>query len=81
MATAKRALALGMDVRFYDPFIADGYDKAVGVKRVESLESLMNDSYVLSLHCPLTEQTRKNDQPRIDPLDARRKLFGQYGSR
>lgn len=57
-ATALRGKALGMDVCFYDPLKPDGYDKAVGVRRVESLEELMRESFVLSLHCPLTEQTR-----------------------
>ncbi len=57
-ATARRALAMGMDVRFYDPYKPDGYDKAVGVTRVESLEELMRDSFVLSMHCPLTDETR-----------------------
>ncbi len=58
-ATARRALAMGMDVRFYDPYKPDGYDKAIGVTRVETLEELMRDSFVLSMHCPLTEETRQ----------------------
>ena len=58
-ATARRALAMGMDVRFYDPYKPDGYDKAVGVTRVESLEELMRESFVLSMHCPLTTETRQ----------------------
>ncbi|MGI9470793.1 MAG: C-terminal binding protein [Rubripirellula sp.] len=58
-ATAKRALAMGMDVRFYDPFKPDGYDKAIGVRRVETLEELMRESHVLSLHCPLNDCSRK----------------------
>jgi D-3-phosphoglycerate dehydrogenase/C-terminal binding protein len=58
-ATARRAQAMGMDVRFYDPLKPDGYDKAVGVQRVESLEELMRQSFILSLHCPLTPQTRQ----------------------
>ena len=58
-ATAKRALALGMDVRFYDPFKPDGYDKAIGVQRVETLEELMRESFVLSLHCPLNDSSRQ----------------------
>ena len=57
-AAALRAKALGMDVVFYDPFKPDGSDKALGVRRVETLEELLAQSYVLSLHCPLTEQTR-----------------------
>jgi D-3-phosphoglycerate dehydrogenase/C-terminal binding protein len=57
IATAIRAKALGMDVRFYDPLKPDGYDKAVGVTRVETLEELMRASYILSVHCPLTPET------------------------
>ena len=56
-ATARRAMAMGMDVRFYDPFKSDGYDKAIGVTRVESLQQLMSESFVLSLHCPLNEHS------------------------
>ncbi|MGC6448752.1 MAG: C-terminal binding protein [Rubripirellula sp.] len=57
-ATARRALAMGMDVRFYDPLKPDGYDKANGIKRVESLEELMKESFILSLHCPLNEESK-----------------------
>lgn len=57
-AAALRAKALGMDVVFYDPFKPDGYDKALGVRRSESLDELLGQVYVLSLHCPLTPQTR-----------------------
>lgn len=58
IATAIRAKAFGMDVAFYDPLKPDGYDKAVGVRRVDSLESLMRDAFVISMHCPLTVDTR-----------------------
>ena len=57
MATAVRAKALGMDVLFYDPHREDGYDKALGVRRVETLDELLNQSFVVSPHCPLTEET------------------------
>jgi len=57
-AAALRAKALGMDVAFYDPYKADGYDKAVGVRRVEKLDDLLRQSFVLSVHCPLTPETR-----------------------
>lgn len=57
-AMALRGKALGMDVRFYDPYKPDGYDKALGVRRVESLEELLAQSLAVSLHCPLTEETR-----------------------
>ncbi len=58
-ATALRAKALGMDVCFYDPLKPDGYDKAVGIRRAESLQRLMRETFILSLHCPLTKETRQ----------------------
>jgi D-3-phosphoglycerate dehydrogenase/C-terminal binding protein len=58
IAAALRAKALGMHVAFYDPYRQDGYDKALGVRRVESLEELLAEAFVLSLHCPLTPETR-----------------------
>lgn len=57
-ATALRAKAIGMDVAFYDPHKPDGYDKAIGVRRVEKLEDLLRQSFVLSVHCPLADETR-----------------------
>ena len=57
-ATALRAKVLGMDVVFYDPYKDDGNDKAIGVRRAESLEELLEQSYVISTHCPLTSETR-----------------------
>ena len=57
-AAALRAKALGMDVVFYDPFKPDGYDKALGIRRAESMDALLPQCHVLSLHCPLTGQTR-----------------------
>ncbi|MDB5312709.1 MAG: putative 2-hydroxyacid dehydrogenase [Gemmataceae bacterium] len=57
-AAAVRAKALGMDVAFYDPYKQDGYDKALGVRRVEKLDDLLRQSFVLSVHCPLTPETR-----------------------
>lgn len=57
-AVALRGKALGMDVSFYDPYKADGYDKALGVRRVESLAELLGRSFAVSCHCPLTDETR-----------------------
>jgi len=57
-AAALRAKALGMDVAFYDPYKQDGYDKALGIRRVEKLEALCKQAFVLSVHCPLTPETK-----------------------
>lgn len=56
-ATALRAQSLRMHVVAYDPYIADGRDKAVGVRRVE-LDELLASSDVVSIHTPLTDETR-----------------------
>lgn len=56
-ATALRAKALGLEVSFYDPHKADGYDKALGIRRSETLAGLLEQSDIVSLHCPLTEET------------------------
>jgi len=58
MAAALRAKALGMDVVFHDPYRQDGFDKTLGIRRAESLEDLLRQAFVLSLHCPLTTETR-----------------------
>jgi C-terminal binding protein len=57
-AAAVRAKSLGLDVAFYDPYKPDGYDKALGIRRVESLPELLAQAFVVSLHCPLTPETR-----------------------
>ncbi|HVA50284.1 MAG TPA: C-terminal binding protein [Pirellulales bacterium] len=57
-AAALRGKALGMDVVYYDPFAPDGRDKSLGVRRVESLDELLAQAHVVSLHCPLTDETR-----------------------
>jgi C-terminal binding protein len=56
-AAAVRAKAIGMDVAFYDPYKSDGYDKAIGVRRVEKLDDLLAQAFALSVHCPLTPET------------------------
>jgi phosphoglycerate dehydrogenase-like enzyme len=59
VATALRAKAFGMNVVAYDPYVSRGSEIAVGVDRVESLEGLLVASDVVSLHCPLTDETRE----------------------
>jgi D-3-phosphoglycerate dehydrogenase/C-terminal binding protein len=57
-AAALRGKALGMDVVFYDPYKPAGYDKAIGVRRVDRLDDLLRQANVVTLHCPLTEETK-----------------------
>lgn len=56
--TARLAQAFNMNVVAYDPFGDDAAFARCGVGRVGSLEELLQTSDVVSLHCPLTEQTR-----------------------
>lgn len=58
-ATALRAKAFGFDVVFYDPGLPDGVEKALGIRRVDSLGEILTEAFVLSLHCPLTAETKE----------------------
>lgn len=57
-ATALRAKALGFRVVFYDPYLPRGTRKALGIERAASLDDLLKDSDVVSMHCPLTKETQ-----------------------
>lgn len=57
-AAAVRAKAFGMDVVFFDPFKPAGYDKALGVRRADTLPELLRQSFVVSVHTPLNDGTR-----------------------
>ncbi len=57
-ATALRAKALGMDVVYHDPYALQGRDKSLGVRSAETLPELLAQAHVVSLHCPLTPETR-----------------------
>ena len=57
-ATAIGAKAFGFDVVFFDPYQPDGYEKAPGIRRVDTLNQLLENSYIVTLHCPLTDDTR-----------------------
>lgn len=57
-ATALRAKAFGLRVIFFDPYVPDGNDKALGIERVETLEQLLEQSDILSTHCPRTPETQ-----------------------
>ncbi|CAG9998542.1 unnamed protein product [Clonostachys byssicola] len=52
---AKRAMAFGMTVNFYDPFPVD--PKLHGGARSVSLDTLLEESDIISIHIPLTPET------------------------
>ena len=57
-AAALRAKAFGFRVVFFDPYVPAGTHKAVGVERVGTLEELLKMADTVSIHCPLTAETR-----------------------
>jgi phosphoglycerate dehydrogenase-like enzyme len=58
LATARRAAAFDMKVIFYDPYLPNGAELAAGYERVRSLDEVMARADILSVHTPLTEETR-----------------------
>ena len=57
-AAALRAKAFGYKVVFYDPHQPNGWDRALGISRARTLDELLAQADVLSIHCPLTRHTR-----------------------
>ncbi|MHB0969349.1 MAG: NAD(P)-dependent oxidoreductase [Thermoanaerobaculia bacterium] len=55
---ARLATALGMSVAAYDPYITDENFRERSAARRTSLQELLSSSDILSLHVPLTSETR-----------------------
>jgi D-3-phosphoglycerate dehydrogenase len=58
-ATGRIAKGLGLNLIGYDPYAPDSAFEELGVTRSNSFEELLAGANVLSLHCPLNEQTRQ----------------------
>jgi phosphoglycerate dehydrogenase-like enzyme len=56
-AVALRARAFGFRVSFYDPYLPNGAELALGIGRALSLEDLLRHTDTLSIHTPLTRET------------------------
>ena len=52
-----RMQAFGMKVIAYDPYIADARFRKYNVKKCETLDELLENSDVISIHTPKTEET------------------------
>jgi phosphoglycerate dehydrogenase-like enzyme len=57
-AVALRAKAFGFRVVFYDPHLPNGTELGLGVLRASTLQDLLIQSDVLSIHTPHTRETR-----------------------
>ncbi|WP_297841110.1 hydroxyacid dehydrogenase [uncultured Roseibium sp.] len=58
-ATGRIAKGIGLNLIGYDPYADNDVFERLDAKRCSSLEELLEQSDVLSLHCPLTDQTRQ----------------------
>lgn len=53
-----KSRAMRFQTVFYDPYKERGHEKMLGARRVDSLEELLAQSDIVSLHCPLGEETK-----------------------
>ena len=56
-ASAALSLSAPRRAAFYDPGREDGADKALGIRRVYSLEALLAEAECVSLHCLCDQRT------------------------
>jgi D-3-phosphoglycerate dehydrogenase / 2-oxoglutarate reductase len=57
---ARRGLGLGMRVVAYDPFVAKERFRELGIERAEAPEDVYGAAEFLTLHLPLTDETRES---------------------
>jgi D-3-phosphoglycerate dehydrogenase len=55
---ARRAIAFGMRVLAYDPFLTEARARSLGVDLVADLDDVYQGSDFITVHMPVTEQTR-----------------------
>src|ERR1700736_4548221 len=55
---SRRAIAFGMRVVAYDPYLAAARARSLQVELVEELDDLLSSADFISLHTPLTNETR-----------------------
>lgn len=53
-----KAKALKFNTVFYDPYKEMGYEKMLGARRVDSLDEILRLSDIVSMHAPLTDETK-----------------------
>jgi D-3-phosphoglycerate dehydrogenase len=71
---AKRALAFGMRVLAYDPYLSATRAKTLQVELIENLEDALPQTDFVTMHMPLTDETRHM-------LDAKRLALLKKGAR
>ena len=73
-AAALRARAFGMNVAFYDPWRPNGAELSFGFTRARTRDELLGMADVVSIHAPLTNETRRL----IDPAAVNAMKQGAY---
>ena len=70
-AVCLRAKPFGFDVVIYDPYVPAGYEKALGVRRCDTLAQLLGEADCVSLHCNATrDNTRMIDAAALAAMKA-----------
>jgi D-3-phosphoglycerate dehydrogenase len=54
-----KANALRFQTYFFDPYVGRGHEKMLDAKRAETLDELLVNSDIISIHCPLTQETKE----------------------
>jgi len=57
-AVVNRMKPFGCRILGYDPYKPSGHEKAIGYERTWSLDTLLAESDIVTIHCPLTDETR-----------------------
>lgn len=57
-AVARRAAAFDMKVVYYEPYLPEGHELGLGITRFSSLAAVLAASDIVSLHVPLSAETR-----------------------
>ena len=58
-ATGRIAQGFGLNLVGFDPYAPDSAFEELGATRCASFEDMLTRTNILSLHCPLTDQTRR----------------------
>lgn len=57
-AVVARMKAFGYRILGFDPYQPSGHEKGIGYQRVSTLAELLSQSDIVSIHCPLSDETR-----------------------
>lgn len=57
-SVARKLQNFGCFISYYDPYVSRGYDKSLGISRIDNLNDLLKSSDIISVHVPLTAETK-----------------------